>query len=154
MGLFGGTFCWVAIAHYILSEQVALFDLLVLALLIAFFVVGTLVFVWRGMTSPETVIVLSPKGLQHAWISPETIPWSKITNVNLSEIGFSRLIWLHVEPEFASKLQLHPVQRWMRCLPLPGNEAFTIGTHALAIDTEYLHDQLIRYARANGGSVQ
>lgn len=148
--LVGLTLAWVGIAHHVLRTEADTFDILVLPFIVLFLVLGTVGFVWRGLTSPDTVLVLSPEGLRFAWLSPQTIPWSEIRSVRLQKIGFSKLIWLRLEPEFERTLTLPGWHRWTRALPLPGSKEFAIGSHALSIDADYLHDQLIRYAGAHG----
>lgn len=146
---------WFVIAYKLAFQEPDWLRLLILLLIIVPCAVGVGAFVWRGISSPETVVTLAPDGLHHAWWSREPIPWSKITSISKYTVPYTfpyeqNLIYVKVEPAYQQQLALHTIQRWLKILSR-SDGVLGIGTQALAIDFDYLHDQLVRYHRVHSG---
>jgi hypothetical protein len=116
-----------------------------------FFGAGTLLTLWRAVTTNGPVVTLSPAGICDQRLAPQEIPWPAIRSISPWIQQRQRFMVLKVDPEVEAKLELTPIARMTfeanRAL---GAGGLCVGSQGLKIDHEELLAIAEAYHRAHG----
>lgn len=100
---------------------------------------GTLVALWRMLTTKGPVITLTDAGLRDIRMAAEEIPWAAIKELRIWQSGRQKLLVLCVDPAVEARLTLTRLARWMRTANARlGADGLCVNTQGLPVDCDTL----------------
>ena len=114
-----------------------------------FFGFGTVMIVWRALTSQGPVITITPEGFRDTRLAAEFVPWTTIKRISTWTYQRQKIIVLTVDPEVEDRLTLTRIARWARGANAKlGADGLCISVQGLKVDYDSLLQIFVDHVEA------
>ena len=116
---------------------------------VPFFLLCTLIAVWRLFAPDVPVLTLSPDGILDTRVAAKVIPWAAVEQISTWTYHRQNIIVIKVPPEVESQIGLSRMAQWSRKANAAlGADGLCITAQGLQTNFKSLHDMCIAYATA------